>query len=43
MSPYIGEDFCGVIRQTLLRGQPIFAEGKIVAASMGKFISARNN
>jgi allantoinase len=42
MSPYIGESFCGLVRQTLLRGQPIFAEGKIVAASQGRFINAHN-
>jgi len=42
MSPYIGKSFYGVVRQTLLRGQPIFAEGQIVAASNGKFISANN-
>jgi allantoinase len=40
MSPYIGRSFRGVVRQTLLRGQPIFSEGKIVAASKGKFINA---
>ena len=40
MSPNIGRSFHGVVRQTLLRGQPIFAEGKIVATSKGKFISA---
>jgi allantoinase len=43
MSPYVGEDFCGVVRQTLLRGQPIFAEGRIVAASPGRFVSAHRN
>src|SRR5258708_4935589 len=43
MSPYIGKDFFGVVRQTLLRGQSIFAEGKIVAASMGRFVSATDN
>lgn len=38
MSPYIGKSFRGVIRQTLLRGKPIFADGKIVAEKPGKFI-----
>lgn len=38
MSPYIGKSFRGVIRQTLLRGQPIFLDGKIVAEKLGKFI-----
>jgi allantoinase len=43
MSPYIGKDFRGAVRQTLLRGHPIFAEGKIVAAATGKFVSANGN
>jgi allantoinase len=43
MSPYIGKDFCGVVRQTLLRGQPIFAEDKIVTASTGRFVSTHSN
>ena len=38
MSPYIGKTLQGVIRQTLLRGQPIFVDGKIVATGTGKFI-----
>ncbi|HEY6251258.1 MAG TPA: allantoinase AllB [Candidatus Angelobacter sp.] len=38
MSPYIGRTFRGVVRQTLLRGQPIFADGKIVAIGTGKFV-----
>jgi len=43
MSPYIGKNFCGVVRQTLLRGQPIFAEDKIVTASTGRFVSTHSN
>ena len=43
MSPYIGERFCGVVCQTLLRGRPIFAESKIVTASKGRFVSAYNS
>ncbi|HKD92984.1 MAG TPA: allantoinase [Terriglobales bacterium] len=38
ISPYIGKTLQGVIRQTLLRGQPIFVDGKIVATGTGKFI-----
>jgi allantoinase len=38
ISPYIGSSFRGVVRQTLLRGKPIFADGKIVAAGPGKFV-----
>jgi len=38
LSPYIGKNFRGAVRQTLLRGQPIFVDGKIVATSPGRFI-----
>ena len=38
ISPYIGQNFRGAIRQTLLRGQPLFADGKIVAENVGKFV-----
>ena len=38
MSPYIGRSFRGAVRQTLLRGQPIFVDGKIVAKDTGKFV-----
>jgi allantoinase len=38
-SPYIGQTLKGVIKQTLLRGQVIFKNGKIVAESNGEFIS----
>lgn len=37
-SPYVGRSFRGVVRQTLLRGQPVFAGGKIVAAGKGRFV-----
>jgi allantoinase len=40
ISPYIGQSFKGVVRQTLLRGQPIFADGKITASTTGKFVAA---
>jgi allantoinase len=38
ISPYIGSSFCGMVRQTLLRGQPIFVDGKIVAQGTGRFV-----
>jgi allantoinase len=38
MSPYIGSSFRGEVRQTLLRGQPIFVAGKIVAKRTGNFL-----
>ncbi len=40
LSPYIGRCFKGVVRQTLLRGRPIFADGKITASAPGKFVTA---
>lgn len=38
-SPYVGQTFKGIIKQTLLRGQIIFKDGEIVAEPKGKFIS----
>jgi allantoinase len=38
ISPYIGSSFCGMVRQTLLRGQPIFVDGKIVEQGTGRFV-----
>ncbi|HJX85128.1 MAG TPA: amidohydrolase family protein, partial [Candidatus Angelobacter sp.] len=40
LSPYIGQSFKGVVRQTLLRGQPIFVDDKITASAPGKFVTA---
>jgi allantoinase len=37
-SPYIGETFAGVVRRTVLRGQTIFADGKITAQSCGRMM-----
>lgn len=37
MSPYIARTFRGEIRQTLLRGQAIFAAGDLVAEGTGRF------
>lgn len=38
LSPYIGKNFRGIVQQTLLRGQPIFVDGKIVAQRTGRFV-----
>lgn len=38
ISPYVGQSFRGVVRHTILRGQPIFADGKIVAKGAGRFV-----
>ena len=38
MSPYIGSSFRGLVRQTLLHGQTIFVDGKIVAGNAGRFV-----
>ena len=38
MSPYVGMTFGGTVRRTIRRGETIFADGKIVATTNGKFI-----
>jgi allantoinase len=38
MSPYIGKSLRGEVRQTLLRGQPVFAVEDIVAKVRGRFL-----
>jgi allantoinase len=38
LSPYVGREFRGRITQTLLRGQTIFRDGKIVSAPIGRFV-----
>ena len=38
MSPYIGSEFTGTIVRTVRRGETIFAEGKIMAETRGKFV-----
>ena len=37
LSPYVGQTFCGEVKQTLLRGQTIFKDGNIVSKA-GHFI-----
>lgn len=43
MSPYLGNSFRGVVRQTLLRGKTIFLDGKIVAQDVGRFVRPQKN
>lgn len=38
ISPYIGSSFTGMIVRTIRRGETIFAEGKIVAKTRGRFV-----
>ena len=38
MSPYIGSTFRGSVRRTIRRGETIFADGTIVAATKGRFV-----
>ncbi len=38
MSPYVGKTFLGTVRRTILRGQTIFADGKITAERPGRFV-----
>jgi allantoinase len=37
-SPYVGSTFRGVVKKTLLRGQVVFQDGKIVASRTGRFV-----
>lgn len=38
MSPYIGSTFRGSVSRTIRRGETIFADGEIVAATKGRFV-----
>jgi allantoinase len=38
VSPYIGSTFRGTVRRTIRRGETIFADGKIAAATKGRFV-----
>lgn len=38
LSPYVGRTFHGVVRRTIVRGQTVFADGKIVAKPIGQLI-----
>jgi allantoinase len=37
-SPYVGSTFHGRVRRTILRGQTIFLDGRIVALAPGRFV-----
>ncbi|HLK70283.1 MAG TPA: allantoinase AllB [Bryobacteraceae bacterium] len=39
LSPYVGARFSGVVRRTVLRGETIFADGKIVGDPRGRMIT----
>jgi allantoinase len=38
LSPYVGHTFTGVVRRTILRGQTIFQDGRIVGQPRGELI-----
>jgi allantoinase len=38
LSPYVGVRFRGVVRRTVLRGETVFANGKIVGAPRGRMV-----
>ncbi len=38
LSPYVGSSFKGIVVRTIRRGETIFADGKIVADTRGKFV-----
>lgn len=38
LSPYVGRTFRGVVKRTLVRGQTVFADGRIVSKPMGQLI-----
>lgn len=38
ISPYVGSSFTGTIVRTIRRGETIFADGKVVATTRGKFV-----
>ena len=37
-SPYVGRSLTGKVVQTILRGQTVFKNGKIVSKAMGKLV-----
>lgn len=38
VSPYLGVSFRGVVRRTIRRGETVFADGRIVAETRGRFV-----
>lgn len=43
ISPYVGLDFRGVVRQTIRRGQTIYKDGRITAESPGRLVRPERN
>lgn len=39
LSPYVGRTFRGAVRRTILRGQTIFMDGRMIGAPQGHFLS----
>ncbi len=37
-SPYLGQRLGGTVRRTIVRGQTIFADGRVVASTRGRFV-----
>lgn len=42
LSPYIGSTFRGIVRRTVVRGETVFADGKIVGAPKGRMVRPEN-
>ncbi len=38
LSPYVGSTFRGIVRRTVVRGETVFADGKIVGAPKGRMV-----
>jgi allantoinase len=38
LSPYLGSTFRGIVRRTVVRGETVFADGKIVGAPKGRMV-----
>jgi len=38
-SPYLGTTFRGAVRRTVVRGETVFLDGKIVGAQKGRLIT----
>ena len=38
LSPYLGAAFRGTVKRTVVRGQTVFADGKIVGAPRGRMV-----
>jgi allantoinase len=38
LSPYVGREFRGLVRRTIVRGQTVFEDGKIVSKPIGRLV-----